>query len=580
MQAYMGRWHGDYRVDSADPQLWMRWIGLGLPRSIIKVDLSGPAWPALLHEFGESWRWYVPLLYRTPVNDPELFINHARRMTVIVSIGLGALTAWWAWQLAGRLAAIAASICFSFDPNLLGHGAVLKNDIAIALCWTALSVAVWRLGQRATLLRTAAVTCLCGAALTTKFTGLLAGPLLAGMLLVRVVLPQAWPAFGRNAESTWSKLAIATALCFAAAVVSWGIVWSSYGFQFGPAPDPGERFDISLVVADAARSEMAGRDPQYSPTPQEVAAQSGDLMIRLAMWADAKHFLPEPFLAGLIYLDGLNQSRPAFLMGERRTTGWWYYFPLAGLFKTPIALLVAAILAAGFLVAERLRWISPLPDGRRVDRWAACCLVLPLLLFGIVAMLSRQNVGIRHVFPMAPPIFILIGIATARAMRRWRRTTVVIAAALAAGLVIESTKAYPDYQSFFNQAAGGERGGLRLLADSNLDWGQDLKGLAVWRKQHRQGRLELDYLGIVDPKYYLGDDYVELQTAIMTDPQWAWRPGYLAVSATHLQGLYVPPEIARFYEGLMRVQPVAVIGGSIYVYSLGTLYGGNGVESQ
>jgi 4-amino-4-deoxy-L-arabinose transferase-like glycosyltransferase len=572
VEAYLCRWYEDYRIDASNPPLWMRWVALGMPRSILKVDFTTPVWPVLLHGFEHSPLWYMPVLYGTPGNDPDQFIDHARRMTIFVSIALGALTIWWAWRLAGRFAAIVAAVCFAFDPNLLGHGALVKNDIAIALCWTALCTAVWKLGQRVTFLRATAVTCLCAAAVTTKFTGLLAGPLLVGLLLVRALMPQVWPVFGRAAKTVGSKLAIVAAVCFAAALVSWGIIWVCYAFKFGPTADPSQRFDIPALVADAVRSEMLGRDPQHAPTPSELAAQSGDLIVRLAMWADEKHLFPEPFLAGLIYLDGWNQSRPAFLMGERTTTGWWYYFPLAGFFKTPIASLMATILAAGFLLGYRFRWISLPPVDQPIDRWAACCLVLPLVLFGIVAMLSRQNVGIRHVFSMAPPIFILIGIAAARSLHHWRRTTIVISTVLALGLVIESTAAYPDYQSFFNQAVGGERGGLRLLADSNLDWGQDLKGLAVWRKEHPQGQLDLDYLGTADPKYYLGKDYVPLQNAIMTDPQWAWRPGYLAVSATHLQGLYVPLEIARFYHRLSQLPPTAVIGGSIYVYPLQSLH--------
>ena len=76
-------------------------------------------------------------------------------------------------------------------------------------------------------------------------------------------------------------------------------------------------------------------------------------------------------------------------------------------------------------------------------------------------------------------------------------------------------------------------------------------------------QLDLDYLGTADPKYYLHDDFVSFETALEKDPRWAWRSGYLAISATHLQGLYVPPPIAEFYRQLMGFSPVTVIGGTI-----------------
>jgi hypothetical protein len=43
-------------------------------------------------------------------------------------------------------------------------------------------------------------------------------------------------------------------------------------------------------------------------------------------------------------------------------------------------------------------------------------------------------------------------------------------------------------------------------------------------------------------------------------------PGYVAISATHLQGTYLPEELRRSYEFLRRKRPVAVPGGSMYVY--------------
>jgi hypothetical protein len=566
--AYMTRWYSDYRIDVSNPPLWSRWVALALPRQSLQVDLATPAWPMLLKSVADSPQWYVPILYRTPSNDPDRFIDHARRMTVFISIALAALTAWWAWRLAGPIAGIAATIIFTFDPNFLAQGSLVLNDIAEALFWTALCGAVWLLGQRVTLLRAGIVACMLGAAIATKFSGLLAVPLLLVLLVIRALLPTPWPIFRHEAKSLWPKLGIVTTVSLAAALFSWAIIWASYGFQFSVNPDPSQRFDMSALVNFTAKNQILARDRYHSPTTAEVDSEPKDALVASALWADQKHFLPEPCVAGLIYLDGFNKLRPAFLLEERRMTGWWYYFLLAGLFKTPISSPVAATLAAVVLITGRFISKPLAADEARLDFWAVCCLLVPPIFFGIAAMASAQNVGIRHVFPMAPPIFILIGIATARAFRRSRRLTIVVASLIALALVIESTSMFPDYLSFFNVAAGGARGGLHLLADSNLDLGQDLKGLATWRKNHPDGQLDLDYLGMPDPKYYLHNDYVSFEEALRTDPHWADRSGYLAVSATHLQGLYLPAQVADFFRGFTQFSPVAVIGGSIYVYRL------------
>jgi len=44
----------------------------------------------------------------------------------------------------------------------------------------------------------------------------------------------------------------------------------------------------------------------------------------------------------------------------------------------------------------------------------------------------------------------------------------------------------------------------------------------------------------------------------------------LAISATHLQGIYIwDPWLERFYEAARRQQPKAVLGGTLYLFDVG-----------
>jgi len=56
---------------------------------------------------------------------------------------------------------------------------------------------------------------------------------------------------------------------------------------------------------------------------------------------------------------------------------------------------------------------------------------------------------------------------------------------------------HPHELSYFNVLAGGKIGGRRVLADSNLDWGQGLRSLA--RIQADFQPLTLFYFGDTDP---------------------------------------------------------------------------------
>ena len=168
---------------------------------------------------------------------------------------------------------------------------------------------------------------------------------------------------------------------------------------------------------------------------------------------------------------------------------------------------------------------------------------------------------------MLPFVFIGTGLVAARAMRIWGKPVRRAVFALAAILVVECFAAWPNYIAFFNIAAGGPRGGLRLLGDSNLDWGQDLKLLARWQAANPNERLYLVYNGSADPTAY-GIRYVNAFGAYAFGPRRGPmnEPGVLAISATGLQGLHAVPEIQPTLDELRRSEPLDVLGGSIYLY--------------
>jgi len=183
------------------------------------------------------------------------------------------------------------------------------------------------------------------------------------------------------------------------------------------------------------------------------------------------------------------------------------------------------------------------------------------------AMSSHLNLGLRHIFPVYPFLFVFIGVAAADAFARFPGFATWILPILALGLAAETYFAYPDFLPFFNVAAGGARGGLRLLSDSNLDWGQDLPDLAQWQSQHPDCQLYLCYFGTVDPHYYKVH-YINLPGSAAPPDQL--RPNALppvfAISATQLQGTYLTARNRDEYDKYRLRQPIAVLGGSIYLY--------------
>ena len=208
---------------------------------------------------------------------------------------------------------------------------------------------------------------------------------------------------------------------------------------------------------------------------------------------------------------------------------------------------------------------------RRLDAWAHTCLWVAPLLYGASALTTNLNLGLRHILPVYPFIFIGVGVVVAKVVARWRVAGFVAAELLALMLLIETLAAYPNFIPFFNVFAGGSRGGFELLGDSNLDWGQDLKELAQWQKQNPSRKLYLSYFGVADPEYYgvrathLPGGYIFASTPPQNPV--AGEPAVIAVSATNLQGIYYDPASRATYQQMLLHEPLAVLGGgSIYLY--------------
>ena len=237
----------------------------------------------------------------------------------------------------------------------------------------------------------------------------------------------------------------------------------------------------------------------------------------------------------------LYVGHDAYLLGRNSSKGWWYYFPVAFAVKTPSAEL--ALIVAAAALAFRVRGQLALP-------WYALC--LPPAVYFAVSMMSSIDIGLRHILPVYPFLFI-----TAAAILSRSRFGRAAALALACLLVIESLSAYPNYLPFFNFLAGGSKQGPRYLTDSNLDWGQDLKKLKTYLDRNSISAVCLDYFGSGEAVMYYRIGARQLST---WPPPQSCRVAAASVTALHFKDSKLKP--------LLACEPRARIGYSIYVYDL------------
>src|SRR5205814_1112626 len=177
--------------------------------------------------------------------------------------------------------------------------------------------------------------------------------------------------------------------------------------------------------------------------------------------------LPMPsFFLGNLYLSvRAATGQVAYLNGHLSGSGWWLYFPEALAVKSTIGFLLALTAAQVFFAI-----------GPRRRPLRSCILLVPSAVYFVIAMHSRYQLGIRHLLPILPLMYLFI----AMHLSSGRRAIALLSLILLAG--IETAAVHPDYLAFFNIASGGPRNGERYLIDSNLDWGQDRWRLTKWMK--------------------------------------------------------------------------------------------------
>ena len=556
VSAWVQLHRGDYRIDNEDPPLWQYWASLPNGPRAIRADFDGPLWRDMATQVSNQWTWTTQVLYRTPGNDGAAFVRRCRAMMLVLAVALGVAIAAWAWRLGGPVAATAATALFAFDPNFLAHGPLMKNDVVAALAWLALAWALWDVGRRVTAASVARLIVLAAVPVTVKYSGLLAAGLVPLVLGTRALLGEPWPAGGRSMTTRRARVAAAGAITLGAAGFAFVALWAVYGFRFRSGPAAGDRLDIPQLVDRAVDNERKVHPTQTGP----------GLPVRAAVFADDHHLLPEPFLAGFLFTYGQSLIRPAYLLGERSLTGWWYYFPVVMLMKTPVATLLAGA-GAGVVAVAHLRRSGP------AGRWAAIALLIPVAVYMASAMSTHLNIGLRHVLPAYPPAFVAAGWAMAVAVRRWARRAVNVRAMLAAGLLAETAAAWPHFIPFVNAPTLAHFDGNRLamFGDSNVDWGQDLPLLADWQRAHPSDTLYLSYFGLADPRAY-GIRYVPLPGGYPYDgvrrrfPDPA-RPCWLAVSASNLNWASIADaRLQPYYRQLAARSPTAVLGDSIWLF--------------
>jgi Dolichyl-phosphate-mannose-protein mannosyltransferase len=366
--------------------------------------------------------------------------HHPERTVFLMRLGnlpffiLGCVVVFlWARRYFGAAVGVVAAGFFTMIPTVLAHAGLATTDMGLAACLGAAFLAMLVWVEEPTRARGAVFGICTALALLSKFTAIGFLPVGAGVAFLFYLAAE------RPGVAKLIQLGRERAASFGIAVgVCLFAMWAMFFFSFGKV----QGWNVTLPAWEYFDG------------------------IRVAMFHN-------------------SIGHPAYLLGEPRTFGWWYYFPVGLAAKTPIALLLLLFIGLWTCWKNRARLPFLLPAA---------------LAIGVLApaMSGNVNIGVRHVLPVYLAFSIIAALGFVELARR------AGAASWAAGVLVlwlAATGAlhHPDYIPYFNELVPFPQD--RVLCDSDYDWGQDIKRLAARLHQLGATQVNYGYVGSSDNQY-------------------------------------------------------------------------------
>jgi hypothetical protein len=382
----------------------------------------------------------------------------ARIPTMVAALALALLAYRWARRLYGDRAGLLALALVALDPNLLAHARLVTTDLWAALAVTLVAHTLWRFFSERDPRSGLAAACALAFAQVCKYSGVFLFPVAAGLAILR---------FGDRAWVALRERSRARLLSQLGTALRWGAVTGV----------------VTVVLLHAA---YLGRRTLTPLADYELRSETFRALQRVPALATPPLPMPAPYLEGLDWVRQRERTGEGYgniyLLGELRDgAGFLGYYLIAYLFKVPLAF---QLLFAWALV----RYLRA-PERRRFRRDEAFLLVPAAFFHLYLNTFFQAQMGIRYLLVAFP----LMHVFTASLLRHdglRERANPRMVGALLAWAALSVLSYHPHYLPYFNELVPDRKRAYRILADSNLDWGQNDHLLERWRREHPAAHYE------------------------------------------------------------------------------------------
>ncbi|MBN1874248.1 MAG: glycosyltransferase family 39 protein [Anaerolineae bacterium] len=523
---------------------------------------------------------------------PARIATAGRVPILLMGVLLGAIIFRWTKERATSYAGIIALTLYAFDPNFIAHNSLITTDTAAVLLSVATLYIVEQMISKSTNRRVnkdpkedskyaptgklIGLGALIGLAQLAKVSALMLIPVVGFILLVDIIR-----LYVKNPESSITNYESRIA-----------------------------NYELRITNCESRIADYVSRITHHALRIFPHLLRTYTIVFLtafLVVWAGYKFEIapvpgfpiPLPAATHIKIYQSLQEhytyGHPTFLMGRVSTHGWWWYFPIAFLLKTPLPILIFSLWLPMQFISDELRIANcelritncelritncrlrvPHPESRIQNLKFSLPLILFPCLYTLSSLLSTVNIGYRHLLPILPFLYIGIGTRigklanqhiafhTSRFIHHVSHFTFYI---LLSWLILGTLLIAPNYLTFFNALAGGAAGGYRYLVDSNLDWGQNLWDLKNWMENHNESHVYYAHYSPARPQVYgINADFLPPDPRAVDFTPWDPTPGLYAIGATVLQGPYAPDH--NTYAWFRTHKPTAILGNALWVYQV------------
>lgn len=499
----------------------LNFLNLKIPQEIY-TSTSRPL------EFAEITKVTQKFLFEMGNNVDEILF-WARIPIMLVSLLGGIYVFRWSKELFGDKVALVTTFLYAFNPTIIANAGLATTDMTAMVFMFISGYYFWKYVKAPSKSSLVKVGVTFGLTLLSKHTALYLIPIFALILF--------WQKFSLDSIGLKDKVKQSITPLFLIIILGTFVLNAGYLFQGTLSPISNYKY--------------------YGPIIMEKISEMDDYSKRTVLNTFVKIPLPLPesYVKGMIF-DMLFSQKDyrSYLNGQIFYGRNVLYFPTAVLFKNPIPFLLLVFAGLALMVKNH-----------KSDEYYL--LIPAIFILFLFTFVTKFNVGVRHIMPIFPFLLVFCGKGIEFLMRSNKK--LIILSVLLIWYAFSAISVYPHYLAYFNELAGGPDNGYKYLIDSNLDWGQDLKGLRTFMLENGISKIKLSYFGTADPSYYnLSYERMMDTTPFNLTANLNCEPtdGLIAISATNLFGMgRMEPDC---FDWIKKYEPIEKIGYSIFVYNV------------